>query len=316
MRYGLVLVAAVCLWAIAADPAHAQVNVVCVAGCDGSDLDTLIGEVQETPTTYTLLGRLKSLEDLFGNFTPPGVAEGAVASAGVTLQPAGFVKCGSTPTAGTGVADGDYTQLCGTGFRALWATLAAPDGTPIEYGSSAEVGAATPTDGVQDFGACDDTSTAAVSEGNSGTLRLNCTTRELLTQAAPKAKSTGGATIMSFTSAGSTEDEHAVCTAACTIYSILVTNTNAAARYFRCNDDTAANTAPGSETLKTNGGGGTQVIDIAIPGNAAGAGFSIPLPVGAAFATAATCWMVTGAAITDVAEVAANEIKVVYTYAQ
>jgi pantoate kinase len=58
------------------------------------------------------------------------------------------------------------------------------------------------------------------------------------------------------------------------------------------------------------------VIDAAVPGQTTGAGFSVPLPVGAAFGTAATCWLVTGAAITDVAEVAANELKVVWTQKQ
>jgi hypothetical protein len=186
----------------------------------------------------------------------------------------------------------------------------------VEDGSSAEKGAAAPSDGALLFAEADDTATAAVTEGNAGSLRLNATTRELLTQAAPMAKSTGGASVYSMTSAGSTEDEFVMCSAACTVYSIVVTNTNAAVRYFRCNDDTAANTAPGSETLKTVAGGGTMVIDAAVPGATTGAGFSVPLPVGASFATAATCWLVTGAVITDVAEVAANELKVFWTQKQ
>lgn len=133
----------------------------------------------------------------------------------------------------------------------------------------------------------------------------------------PLADPLGGANPLPYVSAGATEDEHAVCTAACTIYSIMVSNINAAARYLRCNNDTAANTAPGSETLTTNGGGGTLVFTSAIPGNTAAAGFAVPIPVaGIAFSTAATCWLVTGAAITDVAEVAANEIQVNYSYKQ
>jgi len=52
----------------------------------------------------------------------------------------------------------------------------------------------------------------------------------------------------------------------------------------------------------------------AIPGNTAGAGFTYSFPSGLTFATALTCAWTTGAADTDVAEVAANEIKATYTY--
>jgi hypothetical protein len=121
------------------------------------------------------------------------------------------------------------------------------------------------------------------------------------------AKSTGGATIYSHISVGSTEDEHAICTAACTLYSIAATNVNAAVRYLKCENDTAANTAPGTDTPE---------LRLAIPGNAAGAGFTHTFPVGAAFGTALTCWLVTGGADNDVAEVAANELMVFYTYKQ
>jgi len=114
-----------------------------------------------------------------------------------------------------------------------------------------------------------------------------------------------GASGLKYTSAGATEDEHAVKATAGTLYSITITNTNAAARYIRCENDTAANTAPGSETPE---------LDLAIPGATTGAGFTTSFPQGFAFSTALTCWLVTGAADTDVAEVAANEIKVFYTF--
>lgn len=103
------------------------------------------------------------------------------------------------------------------------------------------------------------------------------------------------------TSAGATEDETEIKATAGTVYSILVTNTNAAARYFRCYNLTAANTTPGTSTV---------FFGAAIPGNTAGAGFAYPIgPNGIAFSTALTCTLTTGAADTDVAEVAANEIK-------
>lgn len=114
-----------------------------------------------------------------------------------------------------------------------------------------------------------------------------------------------GATMLSYISAGATEDEHAVKASAGVLYSIAATNTNAAVRYLKCENDTAANTAPGTDTPE---------FRLAIPGATAGAGFVAQFPQGAAFSTALTCWLVTGAADSDVAEVAANEIIVFYTF--
>jgi hypothetical protein len=123
----------------------------------------------------------------------------------------------------------------------------------------------------------------------------------------PTATSTAGATTLSFISAGATEDEHAVCTAACTLYSVAATNVNAAVRYLKCENDTAAGTAPGTDTPE---------FRLAVPGATTGGGFTHTFPVGAAFSTGLTCWLVTGAADSDVAEVAANELMVFYTYKQ
>jgi hypothetical protein len=123
----------------------------------------------------------------------------------------------------------------------------------------------------------------------------------------PVATASGGATTYTRLSAGATEDEHEICTAACTLYSILVTNTNAAVRYLKCENDTAANTAPGTDTPE---------FRIAVPGATTGAGASHSFPVGAAFSAGLTCWMVTGVADADVAEVAANELIAFYTFKQ
>lgn len=126
-------------------------------------------------------------------------------------------------------------------------------------------------------------------------------------QVKPIAGSTNGATTLRYISVGSTEDEHAVCTAPCTLYSVTVTNTNAAARHLKCENDTAAGTAPGTDVPE---------LDLAVPGQTTGAGITFAFPVGANFSTALTCWLVTGAAESDVAEVAANELKVFYTFKQ
>lgn len=108
------------------------------------------------------------------------------------------------------------------------------------------------------------------------------------------------------TSAGTTEDEHEIKATAGRLFSVAFTNTNAAVRYWRCYNLTAANTTPGTSTV---------FLGLAIPGAATGAGFVHSFgPNGVAFSTALTCSFVTGAADTDVAEVAANEIKAVYGY--
>jgi hypothetical protein len=149
---------------------------------------------------------------------------------------------------------------------------------------------------------CDDTATDAIDEGDSGKTRMDCTTRALRVTAT--ASAAGGATGVTYNSAGATEDKHAVCTGPCTLYSLAATNHNAAIAFLRCENDTAANTTPGSETVE---------FDLAIPGSATGAGVAPPLPsMGIAFSTALTCWVVTGEAQSDVAEVAANDVKLFY----
>ena len=115
-----------------------------------------------------------------------------------------------------------------------------------------------------------------------------------------------GATMSHRISVGTTEDEHQVKGSAGRLFSINVTNTNAAVRYLRCADQVAASTTPGTTTVW---------YGMAIPGATTGAGYTANFgPAGVAFSTGLTCWLVTGAAETDVAEVAANEININYTY--
>jgi hypothetical protein len=123
----------------------------------------------------------------------------------------------------------------------------------------------------------------------------------------PVGKALNGATTKRYISVGVTEDKHQICSAPCTLYSVTSTNTNAAARYLKCENDVTANTAPGTDVPE---------LDLAIPGATTGAGITFQFPVGAAFSVGLTCWLVTGTAEADVAEVAANEIKIFYTFAQ
>lgn len=104
------------------------------------------------------------------------------------------------------------------------------------------------------------------------------------------------------TSAGATEDEFEVKATAGVLTGGIVTNTAATVSYLKCSNLTAANTTPGSSAV---------IFGVAIPGATTGAGFNIPVPPGGlTFSTALTCYLVKGAADTDVAEVGANEVKV------
>jgi hypothetical protein len=99
-------------------------------------------------------------------------------------------------------------------------------------------------------------------------------------------------------SVGTTEDETQIKATAGAVYSITATNTNAAARYLKCFNLTAANAAPGTST---------PWLALAIPPAATGT-LAAVYPNGAQFTVALTCALVTGAADSDVTEVAANEV--------
>ena len=113
------------------------------------------------------------------------------------------------------------------------------------------------------------------------------------------------ATVSRYISVGTSEDEHAIKATSGSIFSITATNTAATVAYLKCENDTAANTAPGTDTPE---------FSVAIPGATTGAGVHLDFPVGFAFSNAWTCWIVTGAADSDVTEVGANAVMVNYTY--
>jgi hypothetical protein len=110
-----------------------------------------------------------------------------------------------------------------------------------------------------------------------------------------------GASINYHISVGTTEDETEIKATAGRLFSITAFNNNAANRYMRCYNLTAANTSPGSSTV---------FAGFTIPGSTTAGGYTVPFgPAGVAFSTALTCTLTTGVADTDVAEVAANEIR-------
>lgn len=189
--------------------------------------------------------------------------------------------------------------------------------TPLQVQSnSASLATEASVDGLEGgLGAAADAAATAGSTG-SVTAKLRLMTSQLdtistnlsslLTSSQLVDDDQTGASVHYRTSAGSTEDEHEVKGSAGRLFSITATNTNASARYLRCANQVIGSTTPGTTTV---------FLGLAIPGATTGAGFTTNFgPMGIAFSTGLTCWLVTGAADTDVAEVAANEIKVIYTY--
>lgn len=121
----------------------------------------------------------------------------------------------------------------------------------------------------------------------------------------PTASIANGATTHSYVSVGVTEDETQIKATPGIVLSITATNTNAAARYLKCYNLTAANAAPGTST---------PWLRLAIPPAVTGGALSVTYPVGALFSTALTCALVTGPTDADVVEVAASEIMWFITY--
>lgn len=113
------------------------------------------------------------------------------------------------------------------------------------------------------------------------------------------------ATLHSRLSVGTTEDETQIKATAGAVFSITATNINAAARYLKCYDLTAAVAVPGTST---------PWIRLAIPSTVAGGPLQVAFPNGVFFGTALTCALVTGAADSDVAEVAAAEVMWAIAY--
>ncbi len=113
------------------------------------------------------------------------------------------------------------------------------------------------------------------------------------------------ATGFSYTSVAASESEHAVTANPATLWSVTATNHAATIAFLRCENDNAAGTAPGTDTPE---------LDLAIPGATTGAGITFSFPRGVAFSTAITCWVVTGEAQSDVAEVGADDVKLLYSF--
>jgi hypothetical protein len=143
-------------------------------------------------------------------------------------------------------------------------------------------------------------------QSNSANIATQTTLADILTALQLIDNDQTGASLHHRISVGTTEDEHEVKGSAGRLFAINVTNTNAAVRYLRCANQVIGSTTPGTTTV---------FYGMAIPAATTGAGYTASFgPKGIAFSTGLTCWLVTGAAETDVTEVAANEINVNYVY--
>jgi hypothetical protein len=118
------------------------------------------------------------------------------------------------------------------------------------------------------------------------------------------AATANGATPATYVSAASTNATSLKASAG-QVYGVLLSNVNAAARYLKIFNKASAPTV----------GTDTPVMNLIIPGNTAGAGSNVFLPVGAAFSTGIAFAITTGVALLDTGAVAANEITATFLYA-
>lgn len=242
---------------------------------------------------------------------------------GTTTQPVS-----GTVTANAGTNLNTSSLLTTSAHDAAFGTAGTPDaqvrsiqgiasGTPVGVQSNgANLATEASVDGLEGgLGAAADAAATAGSTGSiTAKLRLmtsqldtiSTNVSSLLTSSQLVDDDQTGASVHHRISVGTTEDEHEIKGSAGRLFSISATNTNAAVRYLRCANQVIGSTTPGTTGV---------FYGIAIPGATTGAGFTVNFgPSGLAFSTGLTCWLVTGAAETDVAEVAANEINVNYTY--
>ena len=103
---------------------------------------------------------------------------------------------------------------------------------------------------------------------------------------------------------GATTNATSLKASAGNVYAVIVTNTNAAVRYFKLYNKAT------SPTVGTD----TPVITLAVPGATTGGGVVLSVPQGISFGTGIAYATTTGAADSDTAAVAANEIIATIIY--
>jgi len=164
------------------------------------------------------------------------------------------------------------------------------------------------TDRVTAFGAVAESTTDTLADGKIGAPVM--TLARYLRTTPSGYLSGGGVPVAMKSDNTNNDDKTAICTGPCTVYTIVAFNHAAASAFLRCENDTSANTTPGSETASDG------EPDFEIPGATTGAGYVVNYAVGASFSTALTCWIATGEAATDNTDAATDDVSVQFTRVQ
>ncbi len=167
------------------------------------------------------------------------------------------------------------------------------DDAPFTPGTSSVVGSGF---------VADETSTDSVDEGDAGIARMTLDRKQITAEYAHTA---GGATPYSYLASAAANQDSAIVkgTPGQLHNAIVAFNLNAAARYLKLYNKA---TGPTSADI--------PVQRLLIPGNTAGAGFSIPLPKAMEFTAGISLRITTGIADNDANAVAANEVVVNLSY--
>ncbi len=214
---------------------------------------------------------------------------------------------GATRTAVT--ADADAVLGLATRYGVAKTILTGEDGSKSPI--FAEDAAHTSADlGIPALCVRDDALSADAADGDYINCKVDSVGR-IQTKAVIGGYLSGGAVPITMKSDSSdNDDETAVCTGPCTVYSITAFNHAATSAWLRCENDTAANTTPGSEAA------GDGEPDFEIPGNTTGAGFTVAFPVGISYATALTCWIATGEASSNAVDAGLDDVTVLVSRVQ
>jgi hypothetical protein len=158
------------------------------------------------------------------------------------------------------------------------------------------IGSAVPTGG--DATAANQVlQTAELEELNTGQGSLAVLLAAIQSAVEATESAVGDATLERYISAGSTEDENEIKATAGTLIGISARNAHAStAAYLKCTNLTAANTTPGTSAI---------FYEMIVP---PASGF-VDATIYATFDTALTCYIVTGKADNDVAEVGAGDVS-------
>lgn len=156
----------------------------------------------------------------------------------------------------------------------------------------------------------DESSTDSADEGDAVAARA--TPNRILRNVNSGYLGGGGTPVNMISDSSDNEDKTAICTGPCTVYSISAFNHTAVSAFLRCENDTSANTTPGSETASDG------EFNLEIPGLTTGAGFiyNPGAGIGASFSTALTCWIVSDEAATGTTDVAADDVRVQFVRVQ